>query len=88
LLSRQFEAHRESWEKDGSHRGMNWTPPSYRGSFFGQMHAGRRWLFHTPDWVKGDRWAPGTLLRFRIAEGAATVGLVVLLLAIFVSRIG
>src|SRR5438067_10013920 len=87
LLRRQFEAHHESWEADGSHRGMNWTPPSSRsGSFFGQSRAWNRWLFRTPDWARSDERAMGTLFRFRVVEGLAAAGIVVVLFTVIMAR--
>jgi len=87
LLRRQFEAHYESWEADGSHRGMNWRPPASRSpSFFGQSHAWNRWLFNTPDWARDDKRALGTLFRFRVAEGLAAAGIVVVLCAVMMAN--
>ena len=88
LLRHQFETHHESWEVEGSHRGMNWKPPSARPSFFGQSHAWNRWLFNTPTWARSDRRALRTLLHFRIAEGLAGAAIAAVVLALIAGRPG
>jgi hypothetical protein len=86
LIRRQFEDHHESWKADGSHRGMNWRPPTWSGSFFGQSRAWSEWLFNTPEWAKSDKRALGTLFRFRVAESGTAAGIVVIVLAVIVGR--
>jgi hypothetical protein len=69
LIRRQYEEHRTLWEKDGQPRPMFWIPPeTVVGGWYLTYRSGRafqvvawRWLFFTPDWIRGHK-DPWTLL--------------------------
>ena len=92
LLSRitkiEHDDFHQQWENDGSPHGMPfWFALKERGSFgFGSYpwFVGYRWLFKTPDWVKGHQDASKYLKLYRIVSFVFYIGWSVLCIGLLV----
>jgi len=84
LVRQEYEKHRTAWENDGQPRPMFWIPPeTVVGGWYLTYRSGRafhlaawRWLFATPEWIRGHRDARSLLIGHRVLMPIAILCLV------------
>ena len=76
LIRREYQCHRNFWEKDGRPIGMFFRPPesTYIRSAISFQLCAIFWLFRTPVWVETDSLAKSLLRRLRLYTVIWNVG--------------
>jgi hypothetical protein len=87
LIRYEYQFHRDSWERDGGPIGWFFRPPesSWLRSGFAFHRVAFGWLFHTPQWTRGDSTARSLLSRLRWCVLVWNIGIIIFFLLLFAS---